>query len=171
MPSKEQPVIGSRRLPSCGTVIYGTSTCSLCPAPLYIEHRAYYWPRYLLLRRFGQPVTWPRRLLNLGNGFYVGSSIVWSRDSALEAWSRVAPHFERGIELAGEHAFVVRDATMISLKRGFTLVARRLAPRRAVVCEVYLRMDYGRSYSKREALQCVESYETLVKQIFCSLTG
>lgn len=169
IPSKDAPVVSSRRLPSSGQLIRATSVSALCLAPVFVEHRTYYWCRYLLLRRFLCPVAWPRHVTTLGPDFYVGSSMMCSRDSALGAWSLVASHFERCLALAEEYLFVVRDAMMISLSRGFAVSARWPFFRRALTFEVYLRMDHGRSYDKQGAVRCVEAYKTLVTEVLLTL--
>ena len=168
-PCHDTPTVCSRRLSSRGRLVRGTSIAVPGLAPVFVEHRTFFWCRYLLLRRFARPVAWPRRLVTLGPDFYVGSSLMDSRDSALKTWLLVASHFERGIALAEEYPFVVRDAMMISLSRGLTVTARWPRIRHVMMCEVYLPIDHGPSYDRQEASRCVEEYKTLVKQVLCSL--
>ncbi len=168
-PCRDTPTVCSCRLSSRGRLVRGTSVSVPGLVPVFVEHRIFFWCRYFLLRRFARPVTWPRRLATLGPDFYVGSSLMDSRDSALETWSLVASHFERGIALAEEYPFVVRDAMMISLSRGLTVTARWPGVRHMMMCEVYLRIDHGPSYDRQEVSKCVGEYKTLVEQVLCSL--
>ena len=169
--ARDTPIVRSRRLPSCGRLIRATIVSPLRLAPVFVEHKIYCWCRYLLLRRFLSPVVWPRYVMTLSPDFYVGSSIMCSRRSALRTWSLVASHVERCIALAREYPFVVRDTMIISLGRVFAMTARWPVLQRALMFEVSFRIDDGPSYDKLAALRCVEAYKTVATEVLSAITA